>query len=72
MTKRPSKAPHKPSPVEYGLYYAVSFAVFLPVAAARQLMPAHRDAYGRREKRKGVFGEAKAMAAGVLPFVFMH
>lgn len=72
MTKRTSKAPHKPSPVEYGLYYAVSFAVFLPVAAARQLMPAPRDAFGRREKRRGVIREARAMAAGVLPFVFMH
>ena len=67
-----TKAPHKPSPFEYGLYYAVSFAVFLPIAAARQVLPAPRDALGQRQKRRGVIGEAKAMATGILPFVFMH
>jgi hypothetical protein len=72
MTKRPSKAPHKPRPFEYGLYYAVSFVAFLPAAAIRQVLPATRDAFGRREKRRGVIREARAMAIGILPFVFMH
>lgn len=67
-----AKAPHKPSPMEYGLYFTVSFVVFLPIAAARQVLPTRRDAFGRPEKRRGVLGEAKAMAAGIVPFVFMH
>jgi len=71
MTKR-TKAPHKPSPMEYGLYFSVAFLAFLPAAAVKQVLPAGRDVMGKREKRRGVFGEAKAMAAGVLPFVFMH
>ena len=71
MTKR-TKAPHKPRPAEYGLYFSVAFLAFLPAAAVKQVLPASRDVMGRREKRRGVFGEAKAMAAGVLPFVFMH
>ncbi|MFO7855126.1 MAG: cytochrome PufQ [Paracoccaceae bacterium] len=67
-----SKAPHKPSPLEYGLYFGASFIAFLPIAAVRQVLPAPRDALGRTEKRRGVIGEARAMAAGILPFVFMH
>ncbi|MEM1314707.1 MAG: cytochrome PufQ [Pseudomonadota bacterium] len=71
MTKR-TKAPHKPSPMEYGLYFSVAFLAFLPAATVKQFLPTSRDVMGRREKRRGVIGEAKAMAAGVLPFVFMH
>jgi hypothetical protein len=67
-----SKAPHKPSPLEYGLYFGASFVAFLPVAALRQVMPAPRDAFGNRQKRRGVLGEVRAMAAGIVPFVFMH
>ena len=69
---RTTKATHKPSALEYGLYFGVSFLVFLPVAAVKTVLPRRAPRFGQAAPRRGVIGEARAMAGDVVPFVFMH
>ncbi|MGF1503264.1 MAG: cytochrome PufQ [Paracoccaceae bacterium] len=59
-------------PVEYKIYFAVIFAVALPIAALGRLLP--RDT-GYLEASTGasrsVFAEARAIADSIIPFLFM-
>ncbi|MEM1345339.1 MAG: cytochrome PufQ [Pseudomonadota bacterium] len=61
-------------PVEYRLYYAIVFAVALPVAAVCALLPrreAFQSAAVANAPRRGVFAEARALTDAVVPFLFM-
>lgn len=57
---------------EYQLYFAVGFAVALPIAVAGRLLPRRPGPFDRvGEPRRGVIAEAREMTNTVIPFVFM-
>ena len=57
-------------PVEYRVYYAIVFAVALPIALVSRLLPRERSFLDRAERR-GVLGEARALTNTVIPYLFM-
>jgi hypothetical protein len=57
---------------EFWLYFAISFPIFLTIAVLARLLPrAWRPGMSELRGEGSVFGEAKAAANKVLPFVFM-
>ncbi|WP_119169153.1 hypothetical protein [Algihabitans albus] len=57
---------------EFWLYFAVSFPIFLTIAVLARLLPrSWRPGLTELRGKGSVFGEAKAAANRVLPFVFM-
>ncbi len=57
---------------EFWLYFAISFPIFLTIAVLARLLPrAWRPGLAALRGEGSVFGEAKAAANKVLPFVFM-
>lgn len=57
---------------EFWLYFAISFPIFLIIAVLARLLPrAWRPGLSELRGEGSVFGEAKAAANKVLPFVFM-
>ncbi len=57
-------------PVEYRLYYAIVFAVALPIAIAGRLFPRRLTGAGAGERRS-VIAEARALTNTVIPYLFM-
>ncbi len=57
--------------LEYRLYLASAFLVFLPVALFGRLLPRHLRPLGRGAGRASVFMEAMTAARGVAPSIFM-
>jgi len=59
-------------PAEYRLYYAIVFAVALPIAAVRCIFP-RTDGYLERapSEPRGVLSEARALTETVVPYLFM-
>ena len=67
---RPSRATlRRRKATEFWLYFAVTFPVFLAVALVSRLLPRSWRPFAG--SGRGVFGDAKAAAYTVLPFVFM-
>jgi hypothetical protein len=57
---------------EFWLYFAISFPIFLAIAVLARLLPrAWRPGLTEVSGEGSVFGQAKAAANKVLPFVFM-
>jgi hypothetical protein len=57
---------------EFWLYFAISFPIFLTIAVLARLLPrSWRPGLVEVKGEGSVFGEAKAAANKVLPFVFM-
>lgn len=57
--------------IEYRLYLAIAFAIFLPVALAGRLLPRSLRPLGRTADRVSVFEEARTAARNVAPWIFM-
>lgn len=55
--------------VEFSLYFALLFPIFLLVALVSRLLPRRMRPFG--PERRSVIGDARAAAYTVLPFVFM-
>lgn len=55
---------------EYWVYFALIFPIFLLVAVLARLTP--RSWRPVPDSGRGIFGDAKAAANTVLPFVFMQ
>jgi hypothetical protein len=67
---RPGRS--RPATLEYQLYFAVTFLILLPVFLAARLLPRRWHPYPAvREQRRTPFGEARAAAGMIVPFVFM-
>lgn len=57
---------------EFWLYFAISFPIFLTIAVLARLLPrSWRPGLTELRGKGSIFGEAKAAANRVLPFVFM-
>jgi len=65
-----SQARHRAKPAEYRIYYAIVFAVALPITLVSRLLPRERSFLDRGERR-GVLGEARALTDTVIPYLFM-
>lgn len=59
------------SSLEYGVYFAASFLIFLPVVLVNRVMPKGLRFLADDGECRSVTGEAKGMANTVVPFVFM-
>ncbi|MDZ7627176.1 MAG: cytochrome PufQ [Parvularculaceae bacterium] len=57
--------------VEFRLYFAIAFAIFLPVALFSRLLPRSLRPFGRSASRVSVFEEARTAARNVAPWIFM-
>lgn len=59
-------------PAEYRVYYAIVFAVALPIAVIRCLAP-RTPGYleSRGDEGRGVLAEARALTNTVVPYLFM-
>ena len=55
---------------EYRLYFTLIFAVSLPAALVKAILPARKQAFGIAPERRGVWGEAKRMAHTITPLIF--
>jgi len=66
-----SPARHRAKPAEYRLYYAIVFAVALPIAIVSRLLPRERSFLEPEAARRGVLGEARALTDTVIPYLFM-
>lgn len=64
----PQPGPRQRETLQFRLIYLVSFMVFLLAAIVGRLAP---GAWRRGHRGKSIFGEAKAAANTVVPFVFM-
>jgi hypothetical protein len=60
----------KGKPAEYRIYYAIVFAVALPIAAVRRMLP-QSEGFLEEGARRGVIGEARALTNTVIPYLFM-
>jgi len=59
-------------PAEYRLYYAIVFAVALPIALVGRLFPREiGQAEGSEAAGLSVLGEARALTNNVIPYLFM-
>lgn len=56
--------------VEFWLYFAATYPIFLVIAIVSRFLPRAMRPFGT-ERGRSVFGDAKAAAYTVLPFVFM-
>ena len=60
-------------PAEYRIYYAIVFAVALPIAVLSRLLPREAGYLERaRPARRSVLGEARALTDSVIPYLFMN
>ncbi|MCR9255120.1 MAG: hypothetical protein NXI16_03400 [Alphaproteobacteria bacterium] len=55
---------------EYRFYFAISFLLFLPVILLSRLLPRSWRPF-KSATRASVFGETRAAAHTVVPFIFM-
>lgn len=58
-------------PAEYRVYFAIVFAVALPIALAGRLFPRALEADGGRAERLSVIGDARRLTNSVIPYLFM-
>lgn len=59
-------------PAEYRLYYAIIFAVALPVAVVGRLFPRRlRQAEGAPGEGLSILDEARGLTNTVIPYLFM-
>lgn len=70
-TARKAARTRSRSSLEYGVYYAASFLIFLPVVLVNRLLPKGLRLLADDGERRSVLAEAKGMANTVVPFVFM-
>ena len=62
----------KEEAIEFRLFYAVSFTVFLLAATIARCLPREWRPYPLgQEDHKSIFGEARAAANEIVPFAFM-
>ena len=56
---------------EYGVYFAASFLLFLPVVLVNRVLPKALRPLAPMDEPRSIFGETKALTNTVVPFVFM-
>jgi hypothetical protein len=57
--------------MEYGVYFAASFLVFLPVVLVNRILPKGLRLLAPTTEQRSILGETKALTNSVVPFVFM-
>jgi hypothetical protein len=67
---------HAPDPalrdrLEYRVYFAIAFLIFLPVALIGRCLPRSLRPLGRNAARVSVLEEATTAARSVAPWIFM-
>ncbi len=56
---------------EYGIYFAASFLLFLPVVLVNRVLPRALRPLAPTDEPRSILGETKALTNTVVPFVFM-
>lgn len=56
---------------EYGVYFAASFLLFLPVVLVNRVLPKALRPLAPTDEPRSILGETKALTNTVVPFVFM-
>ncbi len=56
---------------EYRLYYAIVFAVALPIAIAGRLFPRALSGEAGEGARRSILAEARGLTDAVIPYLFM-
>lgn len=57
--------------IEYGVYYAASFLVFLPAVLIGRVLPQEWRPFPGGDERLSILAETRGIANRVVPFIFM-